>query len=972
MAELIKHVAHLTQEIGARPAGTNEEQQAALYIADQMQTEAGLNASLEDFNGSPSMELIQVICCIVSIVFAVAMFFLPVLGFVAALFSIAAAALFVLESYGRPLFSKVLARNVSQNVVAKYVPSYSSENGGTRRRKIILVARYDSGKVQVDKGSSLVRLLPVIQWVELGAMVFLPVVLLLRNVFFLNTGGAVATVFNVLVVIALLILMLPIVFMVLHKIAPYNEAANCNASGVAVLIEVAARIARGTVVHASDNAQNTTVIHGETAAYNAGVVAQGAEIVYEAEFPQEPSSVPESSEERLSAAKAAVAALSGVSVSESIASTVGTVGKNLVQINETLQPSDTEVPLLFGVNVQEEGIVSEIPNGIVSDSSSAPGGVSDINYMPTTEEGSPSVEGSVPDWFKRAQEQAKKPRNAGKPAQRSHYAAAFEALESEADEGELSSGVLSNISADGFTNNSLQGEETQGVMGEEKGYLNATEMEVPAFSATNEPQIPSFLKAFQANSHDDLKGDQTTTENQGVVTLADSKQEQQTPISLPNIDIEGVSLAPIMEAQKQRAPLADIGSPAKKASRNLRSLLPSINLNRSELSDPVGQEAVSQEQKEKAKVLLPAFSGSIFKKPTPEEKTAVNTAGSFANAGDTGLFEPLSDDVFKDVNEKDLYIEDADDSAYEQEFTETGAYTGTGYVEMPKSRIQRLFGRFSRKKKQEETTAGEWLDVSDSFDAREVGAQRGGWESFREDNASSQSLAKEEYEGFGGFEGDSIAPEGEKNNQPFNEANTKNQTWNGGAFSTQRFEMPVGGFDNLENPDALSQEIFSDPYISHEIQEVEDFQKAGFSTEVWFVALGSELSQNSGMQAFLAEHQQDLRGSIIIELDALGAGDLCMVESEGVYKTVKTSSRMKRYIKKASKATSTTVGGISLPWNESASSFAAKKGLQAMHLVGVKNNKPAYYAQADDVFECVKEESLEKNASFVVELLKNI
>ena len=34
MPDIIDHVSYLSEEIGPRPGGTEEEQQAALYIAD--------------------------------------------------------------------------------------------------------------------------------------------------------------------------------------------------------------------------------------------------------------------------------------------------------------------------------------------------------------------------------------------------------------------------------------------------------------------------------------------------------------------------------------------------------------------------------------------------------------------------------------------------------------------------------------------------------------------------------------------------------------------------------------------------------------------------------------------------------------------------------------------------------------------------------------------------------------------------
>ena len=63
--------------------------------------------------------------------------------------------------------------------------------------------------------------------------------------------------------------------------------------------------------------------------------------------------------------------------------------------------------------------------------------------------------------------------------------------------------------------------------------------------------------------------------------------------------------------------------------------------------------------------------------------------------------------------------------------------------------------------------------------------------------------------------------------------------------------------------------------------------------EVWFVALGSELAGNGGMRAFVETHEAELKGSIIIELEALGAGELTLMDREGTYLPKKASSRMK-------------------------------------------------------------------------------
>ena len=95
----------------------------------------------------------------------------------------------------------------------------------------------------------------------------------------------------------------------------------------------------------------------------------------------------------------------------------------------------------------------------------------------------------------------------------------------------------------------------------------------------------------------------------------------------------------------------------------------------------------------------------------------------FPTVGAMGSFAPVGDELVADIDPEERYIDDADDSAYDEDYTETGAYAGRGYVDMPKSRAGRLFGKFRKKKKnkQDEVSVNDWVDVDDSYDARSVG-----------------------------------------------------------------------------------------------------------------------------------------------------------------------------------------------------------------------------------------------------------
>ena len=153
---------------------------------------------------------------------------------------------------------------------------------------------------------------------------------------------------------------------------------------------------------------------------------------------------------------------------------------------------------------------------------------------------------------------------------------------------------------------------------------------------------------------------------------------------------------------------------------------------------------------------------------------------------------------------------------------------------------------------------------------------------------------------------------------------------------------------------------------------IEQFHQQRIDMEVWFVALGSELAGNGGMKAFMDAHASELKGSIIVELQGLGAGELTLIDKEGTYLAKKASSRMKRLVKKAGQSVGLAVPTGTMEWMDSAAGYALKHGQQSMHLAGMADKKPAFFAQADDIDENIDADQLALNTDFVMELLRSI
>lgn len=1050
MAELNEHVAYLSQEIGPRPAGTEEEQRAALYISEQLSASSGLTASMEDFQCNPDSSLPRALCCGIAVVVMLVATLVPALAIPAIVVALLCAALVAAEVFDKPVLSRLLNRGVSQNVVAKYVPAKST-NRASRRRKVIVVANYDSGKVRRDLSGAMPAVLPSLYWAELIALVLLPVLMIVRTV--LSPDGTVLVVFNVFIAIAMVVAVLPVVSFVFEKLTNYNEGANCNASGVAVLLETAARVAAARDL---PDAPEPT-IHGAEAAASAGLIPDGAEVSYHTGNTSEDLGTSmESAAERLAAAKAAVAALSGNAISAA--------------------PAETPAP---------EGSQGALEDASENDAtlSAASPSVSAAVPLPVSAVSIPAapVEHEVPEWFKKGQEQAKKPAKE-KPVQRSRYAAALEKAEEEISAREESerranrelsermrvmrASVQAASAAAGATPTAVieaaipdivdvpAVEEPEQSMEEAPLVAQVLpEKEVPALSADQIPSLgdgavsprsievppiapapaPSGSGESPSASQLDIPSPQVApavqqTDDPNVmvregqrpltgatvavppIDLSDLKNEEPAPvepvsrrvvvpavgevvdeavsspaaptvtprrrraITLPNIGISQELPRISMDDRQQAAPLSEDRPEHDGRVHDLSAVIPSV------ADAGQGSSPASTASESALLDALPSL-GRATVTSDPALSGSINLAGAFSSMGATGVAAPIGEELLEGASEDDLYIEDVDDSAYVEQVTETGAMAGPGYVEMPKSRFGGLFGKLRRKKREDQTTPQEWLEVEDGFDAREVGAARGGWESFREDEEAfsydEDQLIGDETRAFSPDFDDAFADE---EFPPPRSTARHGRHFEGGAFSRDRLEDEVDGADISEDAaPAEAASVFAEGLpadfvfeAAPEVEQIEQFHSDRIDIEVWFVALGSELAGNGGMKAFMAAHEADLKGSIFVELEAMGAGELTLIDKEGTYVPKKASSRMKRLVRKAGQAVGLRVPEATMEWRNSASAYALKHGQQSLHLAGMDGKKPAFFAEEDDVIENIDKDMLALNTDFVVEVLKHI
>ena len=959
MTQLMDHVTYLSKEIGPRPAGTEEEQRAALYITEQFQKEAGFAASMEDFSSSSNVEAgLAVMAGVVVVVTILAMIF-SVLAIPAFILAAAAAVVYSLEEFDKPIISRILSRGASQNVVAKYIPANDTEDAVRPRgssRKIILMAHYDTGNVTPPIVDRLERTkLPLAIMCVAG--VIAATFFLLIRIFVASGGGMGLLVLNVLSVIAIVLCLYPIAKALLIRTSPYNEGAVNNATGTAALIEVARRISHGSVSEAELASINEeVVIHGEEAAREAGLIPEGVQLIYEAEqVKPEPIQHEEADEEeRLLSAKAAIAALTGQPIENRIYAQIAPSSEKRYDEDIVLEPSEAPDEFNDELMPYDE---SYRPEEYEFDHTLGAYGYQPEDEYYTDSDGFENA----PSWFVAAQQNARKSdtERTGEPQiKRSKYTEAITSAERSFAQREEEMREAQRLARE---------EAQRAREAEFRALMEAREQERKAASrtadvpqeyvnyATEAPQVeaaPVQAAPVEVVPIEPVqqRPDSTVAMMSGPVPAAEiiaearAAEEAEAGLSAPVAEQDEDSSRIVLDEASIPVPLQE------EAVQNRISALPSI--------DPANPH-LDQAAERPTPVLPEIETGNT---ETPEQTMEPSRSGILRRLRTSipslsGLISPVQSEsapqTRRSVKQENLNttvppvntVPTPEPSAYER-----------NVVEIPRSRSGSLMNRLrSTNDDNLSDTPQQWLEVDEDFDPRSAGRERGGWESFRDDQYP--------------LEADN--GNGENAEAAYPPQQTR---WQGGAYS----RVQLGHVDMRSGEDTDADEpIVEEPVvdeeeapIAEEIEQIYHFRNPQFNTEIWFVAVGSDGASHDGARAFVEEHRDELRGAMMIEIESLGAGSLSVASEEGRIRKAVVSSRIKRYTRAATAATGIAVNSVSLAGTDSISSTLQKSGYQVMHLFGAEDGRPALKGDADDVAENVDELVLDEHVSFVYELLK--
>lgn len=141
--------------------------------------------------------------------------------------------------------------------------------------------------------------------------------------------------------------------------------------------------------------------------------------------------------------------------------------------------------------------------------------------------------------------------------------------------------------------------------------------------------------------------------------------------------------------------------------------------------------------------------------------------------------------------------------------------------------------------------------------------------------------------------------------------------------------------------------------------------------DIWFVALGGSELDHAGMKDFLARHRRDIRGSFVINLDCVGAGDLTLLSSEGLDNPHRADRRLINSFAEVAKDLHVPLSTMPYDWAETDATPAMRSTLRAVTLVGIdEDDLPALSHTNDDVPVNVNADQVDTVVQMVCELIR--
>lgn len=141
--------------------------------------------------------------------------------------------------------------------------------------------------------------------------------------------------------------------------------------------------------------------------------------------------------------------------------------------------------------------------------------------------------------------------------------------------------------------------------------------------------------------------------------------------------------------------------------------------------------------------------------------------------------------------------------------------------------------------------------------------------------------------------------------------------------------------------------------------------------DIWFVGLGASGLGHAGMKAFLAQHRKQIRGAFVINIDAVGAGELTMFTREGIINSRRADRRMVRSLARTAADLHIGLAQAEHEWGSTDATPSMRAHVRSVTITGVDpSGMKALSGTPADVIERVNPAQAAQVATLVTEMIR--
>ena len=917
MAMTHDYMDYLNEKVGICPAGSQEELQAADTIADLMR-QHDVEPSIEEFDaksfGGTVTALLYALMFVGIVLGGIGVSVLTVIGFVLA---VGPAALFILKYFGHDFISPLGPTTRSQNVVAFHKACGPNVIKGNR--PIVIVAHYDSPHENVLRTSPVAPYIPLIWRVSKYCVLVVGVCMLFQPLAFLPE------VFRRFLWVIGILAALPLAVLgvtgVLEHFSDCTDGANDNKSGVAAMLGVLENVRPSGLesVHGVETVDDAVEAMQQAAEAAAAPAAQPELPVEDFAAEQYGEPAPVATPEPVAPAPAPVETY-GVRHGADVVKSLG------------MLPEDCEVEY-----VQPEPVVVAAPVPVAAPDPARSAARTLITPAPVAADFALAEDDQEPEFAPLSKDgfdvEAPAPYTEDKPSPVESVLSFFRSAKDRIVSAGKSAGQMieSRRAAEG-----------------EQGADQADDIPVAEYEELGDEQPVDSADVSTAMPTDNLIPlDDKSEAEPDSAPEAEPEQDAPSTTAVLDADQTASATARIDTAADQTAEVTAVATPLSDAAVQQ----PADDGKKDDESD--NGASVNFDGLSDGKTLDPDNTGLTAESDSDSEGTAPMpaTAAPKPAAPDDpewgkSTFRPQATDVARRATLFDLPDPSAaghdpfgtDPNAPKVSSANTFAVPQGGVVtqdsgQMP---VQPVEARF-------ETISAPSPEADAEFEAlRNADAKRAGDGVFGKLKGLFGSSDKAD---------DSDKP-------------AKHGGWKGGAAPRAGLRMVDDDFEAGMVEGAPSEADLREAVLGLGDDDL-------ISHDIWFVALGASDCDHAGMRAFLAEHRKQIRGSFVINLDSVGAGDLTMLSREGLLITRRADRRMLRMMSTIANDLHIPMGKAKYDWSATDATPAMLSSLRAMTIMGADaSGFRALSCTPDDVPENVVPEQAVAVAEAVTELIR--